>query len=101
MEQSAASINNVGHISFPFVLIGLEQGLAEPADDLAGIIAIQQKRANAVLAHRADAVAEHQPAGFGLNGRSAIAELDQFPRESRFNEQLAFVQKWTLSENMR
>ena len=36
VEESAASINDVGHISFPFVLINLEQGLAKTAENLAG-----------------------------------------------------------------
>src|SRR5580698_1174778 len=41
VEQSAASVNNVGHVAFPFVLVGLEQRLAKAADHFAGIVAIQ------------------------------------------------------------
>ena len=82
MNQSAAGINDIGHVAFALVLIRLQQRLAKAADHLAGIVAIQQKRADAVLAHGADAMAEHQPAGIGFNRRSAIAELNQLPRES-------------------
>ena len=91
MEQRAASIDDVGHIAFPFVLVRLEQGLAKTADHLAGIVAIQQKRANAVFAHRADTVAEHQPARIGFNGGSTVSKLDQFPRKRRFEKHLAFI----------
>ena len=44
-----------------------------------------------VLPHRADAMAEHQPAGIGFDRRSAIADLNQFPREGRLEEQAAFI----------
>src|SRR6266849_2053389 len=91
VEESAASINDVGKISFPFVLIRLEQGLAKTADNLAGIIAIQQKRANAVLSHWADAMAEHQPACIGFNGGSTVPNLDQFPRKRRFKDHPALI----------
>ena len=83
VDESAAGINDVGHVTFAFVLVGLEQGFAKAADHFAGIVAIQQKRSDAVLSHRADTMAQHQPAGIGLNGRSAVPELDQFPRENQ------------------
>src|SRR6516164_1897181 len=63
----------------------------EAADYLAGIIAIQQKSANAVSSQGADAVAEHQPARVGLNGRSAVAKLDQLPGENRLEEDFALI----------
>src|SRR6516162_7312683 len=63
----------------------------EAADYLAGIIAIQQKSANAVSSQGADTVAEHQPACVGRNGRSAVAKLDQLPRESRLEQDFALI----------
>src|SRR5436853_6411954 len=84
VEESATRINDVGDVAFSFVFIGLEQRFAEAADHFAGIIAIEQKRANAVLSHRANTMAEDQPSGTGLDGGSTVPNLDQFPRESRF-----------------
>ena len=56
-----------------------------------GIVAIEQERADAVLSHGADTVAEDQPAGIGLDGGSAVPKLDQFPGERRFEEHLALI----------
>jgi hypothetical protein len=39
----------------------------------------------------ADTVAEDQPARFGLNRGPAVPKLDQFPREHRLKEHLAFI----------
>src|ERR1700680_2862251 len=39
VEERAARVNDVRHITFSFVLVGLEQGLAKTADNLAGIVA--------------------------------------------------------------
>src|ERR1700693_429377 len=71
VQESATCINDVRHVALPFVFIGLQQRFAEAADDLAGIIAIQQERADAILSQGADTVAEHQPSCVGLNGGSA------------------------------
>src|SRR5579862_135861 len=65
MEESAASIDDVRYVTFPFVFVGTQQRLAKAADHFTGIVAIQQERSDAILAHRADPVAEHQPAGTG------------------------------------
>ena len=75
----------------PLVPIRLEQGFAETAKHFGGIVAVKKEGADAVLSHRADAVSEDQPSGIGLDGRSAIPHLDQFPGKSRFEEQRAFV----------
>src|SRR5260370_16780278 len=91
VEESPTCINAVGHIAFPFVLVRLEQGLAKAADHLSGIVAIQQKRADAVLPHGADTMAEHQPASVGLDRGPAIPKLDQFPRKRRLEEHLALI----------
>jgi hypothetical protein len=71
----------------PLVPIRLEQGFAETANHFGGIVAVKKEGADAVLSHRADAVSEDQPSGIGLDGRSAIPHLDQFPGKSRFEEQ--------------
>src|SRR3984885_9329059 len=91
MEQSAARIDHVGHVAFPFPLVGFEQRLAEAPDHFGGIVAIEQERADAVLSHGADPVAEDQPARIGLNGGSAVPKLDQLPRENRFQKHRALV----------
>ena len=44
-----------------------------------------------VLSHRADTVAEDQPSGIGLDRRSAVPDLDQFPRKSGLEEHLALI----------
>src|SRR5713101_1656188 len=86
VEERAARINDVGHVAFPFVVVGCEQRFAEAADYFGGIIAIEEERTDAVLAHRADTVAEDQPPCIGLKGGSAVPKLDQFPRASRCKE---------------
>src|SRR6202042_2446403 len=61
------------------------------ADYFARIIAIQQERTNAILAHRANSVTEYQPAGIGFDRRSTVPKLDQFPRKRRIEERLALI----------
>ena len=77
MEQSAAGVNDIGHVAFPLILVGLKQRFTEAADYFARIIAIQQERTNAVFPHRTNSVAEYQPAGIRLDRRSAVAKLNQ------------------------
>lgn len=101
VKQSAAAIHNVRHVTFALIFIGLQQRLAEAAEDLAGIIAIEEERTDAVFSHRANSMAENQPSGIGFDGRTAVAELDQLPRKNRFKKHPALVPKWTLSENIR
>jgi hypothetical protein len=40
VEESAARIEDVGHIAFPFVFVRFEQGLAKATDHFGWIIAI-------------------------------------------------------------
>src|SRR6266849_4824079 len=61
VDQSAARIDNVRYVAFTLILIGLQQGLSESPDHLGRILAIEKKRTDAVLSHRPDAVAKHQP----------------------------------------
>ena len=60
------------------------------------IILVEQHSADRIFAHRADAVGEHQPALVQLDGRAAIADLDEFPRIFGFEQQraaLPFVER--------
>src|ERR1035438_5789367 len=89
VQQGAASIDDIGHVAFTLVLIRLEQWLAKPSNHFTWIIAIQQERTNAILSHRANAVAEYQPAGIRFDRRSAVPELNQFPRKLRLEQRRA------------
>src|SRR5439155_19902162 len=91
VEESATCINDIGDVAFALIWVGLEQGFAEATDHFGRIIAIEQKRADAVLSQRANTVAKDQPACVGLNGGAAVAKLDQFPWECRFEEHLALI----------
>src|SRR5260370_24351482 len=91
VEESTTGVNDVGHVAFTLVLVGFEQGFAEAADHSGGIIAIEEERTDAVLSQGADTVTKHQPACVGLNGRPAVAKLDQFPRECWFQYHLALM----------
>ena len=91
MEESATGINDVRHVAFTLPLIRFEQGFAEAADHFAGIVVIEEERADAVRSQGADTVAEDQPACFGLNGGPTVPKLDQLPGEHRFKEHLAFI----------
>src|ERR1700737_5620467 len=91
VDESAARIDNVRYVTPTLIFIGFQQRLAKTPDDLAGIVSIEQKRTDAILSHRAYAMAQNQPSGIGLDGRSTVPELDQFPGKSRFEEHLALV----------
>ena len=43
VEESATRINDVGHVAFPFALVGFEQGFAEAANHFSKIIAIEEE----------------------------------------------------------
>src|SRR5258708_31474413 len=83
VEESAARINDVGHVAFPFVLVGFEQRLAEATDHFGRIIAIEEERTDAVPSHRADTVAEDQPPCIGLYGGSEVPTPHHFAASSR------------------
>ena len=42
-EQSAAGINDFGHVAFTLVLVRLEQGFGESSNHFGGIIAIEEE----------------------------------------------------------
>jgi hypothetical protein len=56
-----------------------KQRLRQAADHFGGIVLIEEKRADRVLSHRTHAVAEHEPAGIGLDRRSTVANLHHLP----------------------
>jgi hypothetical protein len=58
VEESATGIDDIRHVPFTLPLVRFEQGFAEAADHFAGIIVIEEKRADAVRSQGADTVAE-------------------------------------------
>src|SRR5688572_12833347 len=79
VDQTAAGVNDVGHVAFALVFVGLDQRFAEAANDFGRIVQIQEECADAIFTHGAHAVAEDEPARLGLDGRAAIAHLNEFP----------------------
>ncbi len=75
----AAQVDHVGDVPLPLV-VGLgEQGLLERPE-------VQQHGADAVLAHRDHPIGQDEPAGRGLQRRSAVAHLDDLPVPGRLLE---------------
>src|ERR1022692_3347315 len=58
VKESAAGINDVRHVAFTLLLVRFEQGFAEAAYHFAGIVVIEEERADAVRSQGADTVAE-------------------------------------------
>ena len=79
MDEGAAGVDDVGHVAFAFVGGGSEERFFEAADDTRGVVAVEEDGTDAVFAHGADAVGQDEPTGFGFDGRTAIAHLDEFP----------------------
>ncbi len=91
VHQAAATVDDVRDVALALVGVGLQQRYLQPADHARRIIEIEQERAQRILAHRADAVRQHQPAGLGLDRRAAVAELHVFPGVRRLGDQLLGV----------
>src|SRR6185503_7746566 len=91
MEQTAAGVNHVGHIAFPLVGIRSDEWLPQPTDNLGWILAVEQERTDAILAHRANTMAQHEPPCVGFDRRAAVAYLYEFPWETRFQEELCGI----------
>src|SRR5260370_8181766 len=96
VDESATGVNNIRDVTFAFALVGFDQGFPQSSDNFARIVAIKQERADAVLAHGANSVAQDQPADVGLNGGPAVPKLDQFPRENSIKDQFAFIPEWNV-----
>jgi len=80
VNHAAARVNDVRHVPIAFTLVWLEEWLVEMADDMEGIFGIEQNRSQGVAAKRPHPMGDHQPSGLGLEGRTAVAELHEFPR---------------------
>src|SRR5882762_8728305 len=83
MQNRAAGVNHVRHVAFALGFVRGKQRFAKAANYARGVVQVEQERAEAIFAHRADAMAQHQPAGFRFNGRTAVADLNEFPRLRR------------------
>src|SRR5439155_22222931 len=57
--------------------------------NLARILLVQKNRANRVFPNGADAMGQQEPAFVQLDGRSAIAQLHEFPSEFGLQDDLA------------
>ena len=79
MEQGPAAVDDVGHVAFSSGAFWRQEGFAQAADDLCRIVQVEQRCPDAILAHGADAVGDHQPAGFGFDGRPAVPDLHGLP----------------------
>src|ERR1035438_7752967 len=91
VEQRTARIGNVWHISFPFAQDWFQQGFTQAANHFGRIVKIEQESADRVFSHRADAVAQHQPASLRLNRRPAVPNLNHFPRECRLQKDFRLI----------
>ena len=91
VNEGAAGVDDIGHVAVALVEGGAEEGFFETSDNPGGIIAVEEDGADAVFAHRADAVGEDKPAGIGLDGRAAVAELGEFPGLRRADDDLRLI----------
>ena len=68
VDHAAARVDDIRHITETLLSGRNEQRFAGLTDHSARVVMVQQGRANAVLAHRAHAVRQEQPAGLGFEG---------------------------------
>src|ERR1700733_10699065 len=80
MEERTAGVDDIRYIAILLIGSWGEERFTKLAKDPSGIFKLKQDRSDAVGAHWANTVSEHQPACFGLDRRSAVAELNDFPR---------------------
>src|SRR5216683_2553919 len=101
VEESATRINDVGHVAFPFALVGFEQGFTEAADHFSKIIAIEEEPPMQYF--------RIGPTPWLRTSHPASVSMGdpQFPSWTSshgkvgLRSRLRSFQKWTLSENMR
>ena len=86
VEQRAAGVHHVWDIAFALGFIRGEKRFAQATEDARGLLQVEQERPEAILPHGADAVTQHQPAGFRFNRRTAVANLEKFPRLRGFEQ---------------
>ena len=80
MDEPAARIHDVGHVALALVQSVAQQGFVEPSEHPGRVVEVEQQRTDRVGAHRPDPVRQHQPALLGLEGRPAVADLQDLPR---------------------
>ena len=68
-----------------------KQRLIQAGDDFCRLFKIKQYGADAILAHRPDAMGEHDSAFIGFEGGTAVADLHEFPRKFRFLDDLGLL----------
>src|SRR5210317_168721 len=91
MNERTAGINNIGNISLALFLMWGKQWLIQAGDDFCWIFKIKQYGADAILAHRSDAMGEHNPAFIGFEGGTAVADLHEFPGKFRLLDNLGLL----------
>jgi hypothetical protein len=101
VNDGAASIHNIRHVTFPFVFVRWEQRFAETADHFARIVTIQKKSADAAFAQGPNAMAENQPTRLGLDGDPQFPICTNSQGKVGFSSSVRSCQKWMSSENMR
>ena len=101
VRQRAAAVDDVRDVALALVRCGSRRGRRRRADHAARGRRGRAGRTHGVLAHRPDAVGQHQPAGLGLDRRAAVAELDELPGVRRLGDQLLAVPEVGMSEYIR
>ena len=79
MENGAAGVDDIGHVTFAFGFQGFDQRRAKAADDVRGVVEVQECRSDTVAADGSDAVGKDDPSVRGFDGGTAITNLHQFP----------------------
>ena len=86
VNQRAATVDDVRHITFPLRFVGAQQRSRQPADHAGRIFQIEQEGPDGVFAHRADTMTDDEPARLRLDGRTAVADLQELPAVGRLQE---------------
>src|SRR5690606_16502644 len=89
MDQRAAGVHDVGDVSGALGLVGPQQRLGRSSKEPCRIVAIKEAGSDRIVAERADAVGDHQPALVDLQRRAAVADLDELPRPAWSDYRLA------------
>ena len=50
VQKTSARVNNVRDVALPLVFIGFDEGFPHSADDLSGVIAVEQEGADGIPA---------------------------------------------------
>src|SRR5258708_5057840 len=74
--ESTARVDDVGDVAVLFGRRGGYQRLGQSSDDAGGVLEVEQRGADGIGSHRTNPVGEDEPARLGLDGRTAVADLD-------------------------